>query len=125
MSAPRRSPATQVLAALHAYRFRFGTEADLQQAIAGAFSRERLRFTQQVRLGPGDVIDFVVELEVGVELKVKGSQPEILRQLSRYTQAPSLTAVVLVTRKLQHARAFPTRLGGKPVHVVTLEASSL
>lgn len=113
-----------VLSVLRSYRFNFNNEAELQLGVATVLLANKIDHQREHRLGPGDVIDFTAG-DVGVECKVAGSAQEIVRQLMRYAQYESIGSLVLVTRKMQHAHKFPTELGGKPLTVVTLEASFL
>ncbi len=109
---------------LGAYRYSFANERDLQDGIAQALFQRGIRFDREVVLGPKDRPDFMVD-GTAVEVKVDGSPAVILRQLARYAALPKVTALLLVTRKEQHARRFPSEVGGKPLHVLTLGANAL
>jgi hypothetical protein len=60
---------------------------------------------------------------IGVELKVKGSVSEIIRQLHRYAKHQVVRELVLVTTRFTLTR-LPRLLSEKPV-CVALVASSL
>lgn len=69
-----------------------------------------------------DRIDFMVG-KVGLELKIKGSWPEVARQLDRYAASADIGALVLVTSRRRLASNWPLELRGKPfftIHVGTL-----
>lgn len=117
--------AERVRGVIGSYRYAFIDEKDLQDGIAEALARGGLGFEREVRLAPRDVVDFLVEGGVGVEVKVEGAVGAILRQLARYARSDRVKALLLVTRKMQHAGRFPSELGGKPLLVTTLEASAL
>jgi hypothetical protein len=109
---PTRAAATarQVRDALAQYRMPVSVEKAMQDAVESALRAEQFAFRREVTRGT-DRIDFVVG-SVGVELKVKGSAAEVLRQLERYAAWPDLTGLVLVTSKGAH-RALPPLVGGK------------
>ncbi len=122
-SPPPVSPA-RLREVLGSYRYSLASEKALQDGIAQVLALRGIRFDREVRLTPTDVIDFVIEA-IGVEVKVEGSPAEIARQLQRYAASKRVSALLLVTRKLQHAHRFPEKIGGKPLHVLTLEANAL
>ncbi len=108
--APTVTTARQVREALARYRLPVSVELAMQDAVESALRGERLPFRREVKRG-GDRIDFLVG-SVGVELKVKGSASEVLRQLERYAAWDEITELLLVTSKGAH-RALPERVGGK------------
>ena len=109
---------------LGSYRYRFARERDLRDGIAEALALRGVSFDREVRLTPEDVIDFLVAA-IGVEVKVEGSPAAILRQLARYMESSRIAALLLFTRKAQHAHRFPAELGGKPLRVITLGDAAL
>lgn len=113
-----------VVAAITTYRLNFGTEEQLHRGLAHLFELSGFAFTPEVVLAPGDRVDFMLD-SVAVEAKIEGSASSILRQLQRYAASPRVSELVLVTSKLQHARQFPPTVGGKPLHLAVLGASSL
>lgn len=106
--------ARQVRDALARYRMPVSVERELQDAVERALRAEKLEFKREVTRG-ADRIDFVVG-SVGVELKVKGSAGDVLRQLERYALWTDLTELLLVTTKGAH-RALPSVVGGKPLTI--------
>lgn len=123
-AAPAPVTSARLREVLGMYRYNFSSERELQDGIAQVLFQRGIRFDREVRLAPGDVIDFLVE-GVGLEVKVEGGPVEIRRQLLRYAKAPRVTALLLVTRKAQHDGQFPRKLGGKDVAVLTLGEASL
>lgn len=109
--------ARQVRYALARYRMPVSVERELQDSVERALRAEKLEFKREVARG-ADRIDFVVGA-VGIELKVKGSAGDVLRQLERYALWTDLTELLLVTTKGAHL-ALPRAVGGKPliIHVV-------
>jgi hypothetical protein len=100
---------------LSAYRFRFATEAELQDGIGEALGKHGPR--REVKLNARDRIDFVL-WGVGIEVKIKGGISALTRQLVRYAAVEELAALVVVTSQSQYALQLPRELGGKPLAVV-------
>lgn len=100
-------------------RYRIVTEKDLQEALVRVFEAEKMDYLREVRLGPGDIVDFMVG-DVAVEVKVDGGPTEVLRQVLRYLEYGRVAALVLVTRRSGSARGIPHQVMGKPVIVVPI-----
>lgn len=116
--APEPAPVTarQVRDALARYRLPVSVEKAMQDAVESALRAEGLAFQREVKRGDTDRIDFLVG-SVGLELKVKGSAGDVLRQLERYAAWPDVTELVLLTSKGAHL-ALPSAVGGKPLLVL-------
>jgi hypothetical protein len=115
-TAPR---STDVLAAvIRAARFIFADETELQDKLAVTLTQFR-RVQREVILSPRNRIDFVVDDDIGVEVKVNGSTIAVLRQLQRYARTGRVQALILVTTCIRHGE-IPTTISGVPVHVVYL-----
>lgn len=102
--------------ALAGLRFIGTSEAELQDAIGAALASADLDAAPEVVIAPGARIDFLVE-DVGIEAKVDGGLSPLTRQLHRYAQSPKVSALVVVTTRMQHAR-LPATLNGKDISVV-------
>jgi len=98
------------------FKFRHTSEADLQRAIAQVLTKEGVPFRAEVKLGPRERIDFLLEGGCGVEVKVKGSATQAARQLQRYARSADITELVLVTSRSQVGAQLDAYLG-KPVRV--------
>lgn len=109
---------------IHAHRFRFASEKELQDGLEEVFRRERIDFLREHHLGPGDVIDFLLEGCLGVEVKVGGSLSAVTRQLHRYAGYETIHGLVLVTSRCTLDN-LPVVLRGKPVEVVPLRTAFL
>lgn len=113
-----------LIAALKRTRFLYSNEKELQDGIAAALTAAKLPFEREVKLAEGDIIDFMVCGDVGIEVKIKGSPSEVARQLLRYAGHDKIQALVLVTGRAALA-AVPDVLLGKPLHRVELWRSML
>lgn len=76
-------------------------EGLLSVAVANAMDSLKMRYTQEVKIGPKERIDFFVSGSsgdpVGLELKTSGNTMEITRQIYRY--ADFMDCIILLTSK--------------------------
>ena len=103
--------------AIAAWRIRVSSEDQAQADVEEALRRAGLTFEPQKRLTASDRLDVFCE-GVAIEIKVKGSRPAILRQITRYAALPEVGGTVLVT-----GVAWPFasgEIGGKPFRAVRL-----
>lgn len=95
------------------HRFHHANERELQNGIAAVLSEAGFMFERERRLAPGDIIDFFLD-GLGIEVKVAGSQAEVIRQLHRYAQHAEITELLLVSSRLRLGQ-LPDSLRGKPI----------
>lgn len=88
------------------YGYQEQLQAFLDKACGALTSRE-------VVLSPTDRVDFMVD-GVAIELKVKCSTNEILRQLARYAQHESVREILLLSVTRAPLLKLPPTLNGKP-----------
>lgn len=105
-----------VMGALRGRRFPLEAEKQTQAAIADALDQRIDGWAREVRV-VGGVIDFVALGDIGIEVKLKGQEREIERQLEAYAADPALAGLILVTAK---PVALPARIAGKPVAVLDI-----
>lgn len=106
---------------LQCYQWPLTTEAELQAALWKKL--EPLGFEREYRFDAKNRIDFYhYELMTGIEVKIKGRAPEILKQCERYCELYQMKRLILVTNR---AMGFPPHLNGKPCHVIQLGRSWL
>jgi hypothetical protein len=108
--------AAVVAEAIERFRFRYSSEDQLQEGLAGALAAAGIVAEREVRLGPRDRIDLLAG-RVGIEVKVKGAASDVARQLARYASSDRVDELVLVTTRSSHWRV-PRTVNGKPVVVV-------
>lgn len=114
----------QIIAALHTARFRYSSEAELQNGIAQALTAAGIEHEPEAALSAGERIDFLVGA-VGIEVKVGGSAAEVFRQLMRYAESPRIDSLIVVTDKVRIARGLPDSALRKHIDVVSLAEGSL
>ncbi|PYS34070.1 MAG: hypothetical protein DMG14_30340 [Acidobacteria bacterium] len=103
------------------YRYQHGSEVDFQRGIEEVLRRHDITFLREHQLGPayGRIDFYIPNHKYGVELKVKGSPSEVLRQLHRYAQCPDITALILITGRRRLAFA-PMNINGRPLLTASL-----
>jgi hypothetical protein len=113
----------RIIHLLITHRFPLADEKLLQAEIAGVLAAAQLSFRREVRLGPRDIVDFVVDdpaqitVGVAVEVKIKGNRRDIFRQLERYAAYDAVSAIVLATNVPMN---LPETICGKPASVAAL-----
>lgn len=90
-------------------------EKQLQDFIEKVFKKEVVPYFREVALTRLDIIDFKIE-RLGVEVKIAGSNTNLIRQINRYLCLPDIDAILIVTDKSRLAN-LPQELNGKPIYV--------
>lgn len=106
----------RIVHVLTSHRLPLSDEKQLQAAIAGAFAAAGLTAEREVRLAPGDIVDFMVS-DVAIEVKIKGNKRDIFRQVERYCGHQAVGGLVLATNV---PMALPAQVCGKPTSVALL-----
>lgn len=114
----------RVAAVLSRYRYRFRDEAALQAGIAAALTANQIAFHREEALSMLDRPDFLLDGGLAVEVKVKGSIAELLRQVARYLEHAEVRAVLVVGTPAWLNRV-PDSLSGKPVRSLRFLGSLL
>jgi hypothetical protein len=104
---------------LRGHRFDLSSEDQLQRGIEHLLRASTFQWEREVMVTPRDRIDFLVE-GCGVECKIDGTGPGVIRQLHRYAQQDAIRELLLVTTKSRHLNGLPTELNGKPVRGLVL-----
>lgn len=107
------TPSLEVVTSALRARYRFIHEKELQRGIGIQLARAKITYAPEVRLSDDDRIDFLIG-DLGVEVKIKGSQKDVIEQLLRYAQHERIGSLLLVTTRLQHLVDFPATLHDKP-----------
>ena len=108
--------ALQLCRILHAPRYRFASEAELQSQVGTQLADHGIPFVREMALTPQDRIDFLCG-PIGIEVKVGGSPGPVFRQLARYASHPDIASLVLLTTRSSH-RNVPRQICGKPIFLV-------
>lgn len=108
---------------LEKFRFRFATERDLQDGIEAVLRDAKIQYKREHSLNKSDRPDFMVGT-IAVEVKIKGSISDLLRQASRYAACDEVSAILVVGTPHWLSR-IPPGLGGKPLRSIRLISSLL
>lgn len=102
---------------LQSHRFPLNDEKRTQAGIETALENAGIAFQREVRLSPEDIVDFMVEGGIAIEVKIKGQARAIHRQLVRYAEHPQVEKILLATSVSMN---LPADIGGKPARVASL-----
>lgn len=97
--------------------YRYSRETQLHLGIEQALTGAGFNPQPEQRI-KGGRIDFLVG-RVGIEVKIKGTAPDLLAQLVRYAASPEVDGLLVASTRIRH-RDMPTELNGKPVRVVII-----
>lgn len=119
------STAAHVVELLERAPLTFTHEDELQAGLAAALAAADEPARREVVLSDGrSRIDLLTDAGVGIEVKVKGSWANVVRQLIRYAKCTEISELVLVTSRAKHHH-IPDTLEGKPVHLISLIGAAL
>lgn len=102
---------------LQSNRFPLTDEKRTQSEIEATLLAAGIAFEREVRLSSKDIVDFMVEGGIAVEIKIKGQARSIYRQLMRYAEHPAVEQILLATSVSMH---LPSTIEGKPAKVASL-----
>jgi len=110
---------------LQQYRFSYISEKELQDGIELALKQENIPFTREHCMSKADRPDFVVgKGNIAIEVKIKGSIAELLRQINRYTQHKELTGILVIGTPHWLTRVPPV-MNETAIHSIRLLGSLL
>lgn len=110
--------ARDVAARLRAARVDLTDEKRAQVGLAGWLLDAGHTVARERRLGPGDIVDILVDETIAVEVKLNHARrADVLRQLARYARHDEVAAVILATNR---AVGIPDTIAGKPAWEVSL-----
>ena len=116
-------PVQKIAALLNTFKFNFSGEIELQDGIEIILKRGGFTFQREVPLGGRkNIIDFLIEPGIGLEVKIQSGLSEVTRQLYRYAESDQITHLILVTSRMRHIQ-IPATLVEKPLTVIHLIGS--
>lgn len=107
----------RVAHAISRWKYDLQSEKVTQAQIRRALEHADIEFEQESAIGPRDIVDFLCEDGVAVEVKLKGQMRAIHRQLVRYCESDRVEALILATAR---AMVLPKEINGKPCMVLHL-----
>lgn len=117
-----RSP--DLISILSPLRFRYATEKDLQDGLEAVFREKAVPFQREVEISRRDRLDFLVDGGIVLEVKIKGSLPELVRQIARYARHEDIREILVIGTPHWIPRV-PAAIEGKPVYGLRLTGSLL
>lgn len=115
---------TRIYAILQGVRFPLNDEKQLQKMMWDKFQENPIGnlVKREYRFDEKSIIDFLVLERVGIEVKIKGTQKQIYRQLVRYARFAHVEAIILVTAR---PMGLPNTIEGKPCYYFNLSKAWL
>lgn len=112
---------------LGGFRYLFGSEDQLQEAIAGVLAEAGEMVTRELILDRKNRADVMLSDGIVVEVKVDGSLSAALRQCERYSALDAVRGIVLAASVPWARRGLVSRprMGGKPFAMVFLPRQAL
>lgn len=124
LSPDRVIDVSSITSALENKRFRFSSEDDLQKGIEITLQQAGLPYEREKVLSSRDRPDFVVDQCFAIEIKIKGTLAQALRQINRYAEHHQIKAILLVGSPYW-LNNVPATIGGKPVYAMRFTGSLL
>ena len=113
----------KIAALLNTFKFTFENEKELQGGIESVLTSARFVFKREVPLGGRqNIIDFLIEPTIGLEVKIQSGLSSVTRQLYRYAESDKITHLILVTSCMRHTQ-IPAEMVSKPLTVIHLIGS--
>ena len=85
-----------VLGQISRHRFRFQDEKSLQDGIEIVFSQAHIPYEREKSLSARDRPDFIIDGRIALEVKIKGTLSQALRQVYRYASHSGLSEIIVV-----------------------------
>lgn len=100
---------------VYEHKFLHNSEKELQAALATVFEQDAAVYEREYHLGRQSIVDFMFPDGLAVEVKIKGSRNNLIRQLHRYAGFDEVTAILLITTKATFL-TMPDEISGKPIY---------
>lgn len=99
------------------HKFKYSDEKELQDGLELLFSKKDVPYRREVRLSRNDILDFVIDIDVciGIEVKIAGSQNALLRQINRYLAHDEIKAIFVIGSPYW-INNLPNILNNKPIY---------
>lgn len=112
--------ASQLADLIRRHRIDLTDEKRAQADMEKVFAAAGYQVAREHRLSGADIVDFMVNGSIAVEVKVGGSRMAIYRQLERYAAHDSVTDLLLVSNV---PITLPKTINGKAAAVAQLGAA--
>jgi hypothetical protein len=114
----------RIFAILQGVRFPLQDEKKLQKMMWQKFQESTIghMIKREYKFDEKSIIDFLVLERVGIEVKIKGTQKDIYRQLRRYAKFAQVDAIILVTSR---PMGLPNEIEGKKCYYLDISKAWL
>lgn len=99
---------------LSSYRYKYITETDLQNGIEEVLIKSGIAYKRELSLSTRDRPDFLID-EIAVEVKIKGTLSQLLRQITRYVSHKEVSTVLVVGTPAW-LNQIPSHIDGKAIY---------
>jgi hypothetical protein len=103
-------------------RFTLESEKQLQNSIHEKMKEKRFSVEREVHLDDKNIVDFIVEDNIAIEVKLQGTKKAMYYQCERYTRFSKVEVLLLITNK---AVTLPPTINGKKCYTINLSRSWL
>lgn len=115
--------AREIVDLIRRHRLDLSNEKVTQQQLTDLFTAQNISFEREKRLTARDIVDFLVQGGIAVEVKLHGAKKmSVFRQLKRYAAHDDVNELVLVTNL---SMGLPPEIEGKPAYYASLGAAWL
>jgi hypothetical protein len=104
---------------LSRFKFSCQDEKSLQNGIETVLSCNEISYQRELHINKKDRPDFMLANGLAIEVKIKGSQSQFLRQASRYLLDDKITELILVGTP-HWINSVPATLHNKPISKLRL-----
>lgn len=98
-------------------RFSLHDEKRTQAEISSSLAAAGIPHQREFRLSNRDIVDFMIDGRLAMEIKIKGRRRDIFHQMERYAAHDIVQQLILVTNV---PMGFPPSVNGKQVFVLNL-----
>lgn len=109
--------ASNIVRLLRRSRISLGGEIVAQDSIERALTSAGFAFEREKRLAPRDIVDFLVEPGIAIEVKIAGSKRAIYAQCKRYCEHGAVRGIILASSV---PMGLPPLIEGKPAWLASL-----
>ncbi len=110
-------PIADIISLLERSRLPLSDEKQLQADMAAVLRSNGFVFQREVRLSKRDIVDFLSDAGLAIEVKIGGGCRAIYRQIERYCAHDAVRGILLATNV---AMSLPPQINGKPTAIANL-----
>lgn len=107
----------QIAHVIESSQLNLTNEKILQLDLSSVLTTHGIKHEREIYLDEHNIIDFMFESGVGMEVKIKGTPKNIYRQLVRYSEFEQIKSIILATNK---SMGLPKLINNKPTYIINL-----